>query len=165
MIWKPHVTVAAIAEHDGRFLLVEERVHDTLVINNPAGHLEESESFIDAVRRETLEETGWEFEPDAVTGIYLLKNLSLDATFLRIAFCGHCTRHHPDRPLDRGIIGPRWLARAELDSASLCLRSPSSHTALMITWLAGDFLWISLPASLRSPSHAVTPAHDIRCNA
>lgn len=134
MIWKPHVTVAAIAEHDGRFLLVEERVHDTLVINNPAGHLEESESFIDAVRRETLEETGWEFEPDAVTGIYLLKNLSLDATFLRIAFCGHCTRHHPDRPLDRGIIGPRWLARAELDSVSLSLRSP------LVTHCIDDYL-------------------------
>ncbi len=134
MTWKPHVTVAAIAEHDGRFLLVEERVHDTLVINNPAGHLEESENFIDAVRRETLEETGWEFEPDAVTGIYLLKNLSLDATFLRIAFCGHCTRHHPDRPLDRGIIGSRWLTRAELDSASLSLRSP------LVTRCIDDYL-------------------------
>ncbi len=134
MTWKPHVTVDAIVEQDGRFLLVEERVHDALVINNPAGHLEESESFIDAVRRETLEETGWEFEPDAVTGIYLFKNLSLDATFLRIAFCGHCTRHHPGRSLDRGIVGPMWLTRAELDNASLILRSP------LVTHCIDDYL-------------------------
>src|SRR5580698_5966357 len=74
MVWKPHVTVAAIVEKDGRFLVVEEEVHGQRVLNNPAGHLEPGESFLDAVRRETLEETGWEFLPDTVTGIYLWKN-------------------------------------------------------------------------------------------
>jgi 8-oxo-dGTP pyrophosphatase MutT (NUDIX family) len=124
MVWKPHVTVAAIAEQEGRFLVVEERVRGQLVINNPAGHLEESESFQDAIRREMLEETGWEFEPDVLTGIYLWKNRRLDTTFLRLAFFGHCTRHHPDRPLDQGIVGPRWLTRAELANGTHTLRSP-----------------------------------------
>ena len=124
MVWKPHVTVAAIAEQDGRFLVVEERVRGHVVINNPAGHLEESESFQDAIRREMLEETGWEFEPDRLTGIYLWKNRRLDTTFLRVTFFGHCVRHYPERPLDRGIIGPRWLTRDELESGQHALRSP-----------------------------------------
>lgn len=124
MKWTPHVTVAAIAEQDGRFLMVEENVHGILVINNPAGHLEESESFVDAVRRETLEETGWEFEPDAITGIYLWKSEAEPATFLRITFCGRNLRHHAGAPLDHGIIGPRWCTRTELTGAGVILRSP-----------------------------------------
>ena len=104
--------------------MVAEQVRGRLVINNPAGHLEESESFVEAVRRETLEETGWDFEPDAITGIYLWKNISLGTTFLRIAFAGRCLRRHPDRPLDRGIIEPRWYTREELAAGNLTLRSP-----------------------------------------
>lgn len=124
MTWKPHVTVAAIAEQEGRFLVVEEVIRGRKVLNNPAGHLERAESFLDAVKRETLEETGWEFEPDAVTGIYLWKNPELDNTFLRVAFSGRCLRHHPDRPLDKGIVGPLWLTRAELGDGTRPLRSP-----------------------------------------
>lgn len=124
MSWYPHVTVAAIAQQDDRFLMVEEEVRGKLVINNPAGHLEESENFVDAVRRETLEETGWDFEPDAITGIYLWKNVTLGTTFLRIAFSGRCLQHHPGKPLDNGIIGARWCTRAELASGALTLRSP-----------------------------------------
>ena len=124
MVWKPHVTVAAIAEREGRFLVVEEEVHGRRVFNNPAGHLEPGENFIEAVRRETLEETGWDFVPDAVTGIYLWKNPELDATFLRVAFHGHCTVHHPERNLDKGIIGPHWFSRAELAEREPRMRSP-----------------------------------------
>lgn len=124
MVWKPHVTVAAIAERDGRFLVVEEEVHSERVLNNPAGHLEPGESFLDAVQRETLEETGWEFLPDAVTGIYLWKNPVLDASFVRVAFHGKCGEHHPERPLDKGIIAPHWLTRAELAAKGSALRSP-----------------------------------------
>ncbi|MGH8397559.1 MAG: NUDIX hydrolase [Gammaproteobacteria bacterium] len=134
MTWKPDVTVAAIAQRDDRFLVVEEEVHGTLVINNPAGHLEEAESFVDAVRRETLEETGWEFEPEAITGIYLWKNPSLQTTFLRITFCGHCTQHHADSRLDRGIVGPRWCTRHELGTGDLHLRSP------LVTRCIDDYL-------------------------
>ncbi|MGA9855921.1 MAG: NUDIX hydrolase [Gammaproteobacteria bacterium] len=134
MTWNPHITVAAIAQQEDRFLMVEENVHGTLVINNPAGHLEDTESFVDAVRRETLEETGWEFEPDAVTGIYLWKNPGLGTTFLRIAFCGRCVHHHPERPLDQGIVGPRWYTRTELADGILNLRSP------LVTRCLDDFL-------------------------
>lgn len=124
MVWKPHVTVAAIAEQDGRYLVVEEDVRGKRVFNNPAGHLEPGESLVDAVRRETLEETGWDFEPDAVTGIYLWKNAEVDTTFLRVAFHGRCLQHHPARRLDHGIVAAHWLTRAELAGGRHTLRTP-----------------------------------------
>lgn len=123
MVWKPHVTVAAIVERDGRFLVVEEKVRGDRVLNNPAGHLEPGESFLEAVCRETLEETGWEFEPTAVTGIYLWKN-GQDETMLRIAFHGHCAKHHSDRALDKDILAALWLSRVELTQPDRQLRSP-----------------------------------------
>jgi 8-oxo-dGTP pyrophosphatase MutT (NUDIX family) len=124
MVWKPHVTVAAVVERQGRFLVVEEKVRGERVLNNPAGHLEPAESLLDAVKRETLEETGWEFEPEAVVGIYLWQHPELQDTFLRVAFSGHCLRHHADRPLDKGIVGPQWLTRQELGDGTRALRSP-----------------------------------------
>ena len=63
MVWKPDVTVAAVTEIDGRFLFVEERSGGRVVVNQPAGHLEDGETFVDAVVREALEETAWRFEP------------------------------------------------------------------------------------------------------
>ncbi len=64
MVWKPDVTVAAVIERSGRFLLVEERIRGRLVLNQPAGHLEDGERLLDAVVRETLEETAWHFTPE-----------------------------------------------------------------------------------------------------
>ena len=71
MVWKPDVTVAAVIERDGKFLLVEERAGGRVVLNQPAGHLEHSETLQQAIARETLEETGWTFVPREIVGIYL----------------------------------------------------------------------------------------------
>ena len=94
MVWKPHVTVAAVIEKNKSFLLVEEETPNGLAFNQPAGHLEEGEDLIVAVKREVLEETGWQFIPEAVTGIYLWRNPNSDSdedTFLRVTICGSCT--------------------------------------------------------------------------
>jgi hypothetical protein len=90
-IWTPHVTVAAIVERDGRFLVIEEHTSAGLRINQPAGHLEAGETLVDAVIRETLEETGCRFEPSALVGVYLAhydRPASAGATYLRFTFCG-----------------------------------------------------------------------------
>lgn len=123
MVWKPHVTVSAIAERDGRFLVVEERVDGRVVYNQPAGHLDEDESLVAAVVREVLEETAWEFTPEHVTGLYLWKSNG-GRTFLRVNFFGHCLTHHADRALDDGILRATWLTRDELAAMPDQLRSP-----------------------------------------
>ena len=57
MRWKANVTVAAVIEKDGRFLMIEESIDGQKVLNQPAGHLERNESLLNAVKREVLEET------------------------------------------------------------------------------------------------------------
>jgi len=111
---RAELTVAAIVEQNGRFLIVEELVHDRAVLNQPAGHVEPGELLAEAVIRETLEETAWEFEPDAITGIYLWHHPSRDKRCLRVSFCGRCSNHDPRRTLDDGIIRALWLTREEL---------------------------------------------------
>jgi 8-oxo-dGTP pyrophosphatase MutT (NUDIX family) len=124
MVWKPDVTVAAVVERDGRFLLVEERASGRVVINQPAGHLESGETFAAAVSRETLEETGWTFVPSAVIGVYVWQPAHLTRTFLRVAFSGTLEAHDPQRPLDHGILRTRWLDREQLLALQPRLRSP-----------------------------------------
>jgi len=130
MIWKPHVTVAAVAERDGRFLLVEEEIEGRLVINQPAGHLDPGESLVDAAVRETLEETAWHFRPTALVGVYRWVNPENDATFVRFTFAGQVADHEPQRPLDKEIRRVLWLGPDELDARAESLRSPLVRRAI-----------------------------------
>jgi 8-oxo-dGTP pyrophosphatase MutT (NUDIX family) len=115
MQWKPNVTVAAVADRDGKFLLVEEDADAQVVLNQPAGHLEQGETLIEAVVREVLEETAWDFQPDSLVGIYLYHHPGVDIAYLRVCFHGRCTRHHPENPLDAGILRTHWMDRNELE--------------------------------------------------
>jgi 8-oxo-dGTP pyrophosphatase MutT (NUDIX family) len=125
MVWKPHATVAAIVEKQGQFLVVEEKSDGKIVYNQPAGHLDPDESLVDAVIRETNEETAWQFEPEYVTGIYQWKHpQNEDQTFLRIAFYGECHNHYAEQQLDEGIIRATWMTREELVEKETQLRSP-----------------------------------------
>lgn len=120
----PSITVAAVIERDGRFLLVEERTSGGLVINQPAGHLEVNETLVDAVIRETLEETGYHFEPQSLLGVYQWRRQSRQKTVVRFAFAGRCPRHDHLRPLDQDIVRTLWLTPPELQQQRPRLRSP-----------------------------------------
>ena len=124
MRWKANVTVAAVIEKDGRFLMIEESIDGQKVINQPAGHLERNESLLNAVNREVLEETAWEFEPEKIVGIYLYPGPNTEITFLRICFSGSSFQHYPDQKLDEGIIQALWMSRKEQDQRKENLRSP-----------------------------------------
>jgi ADP-ribose pyrophosphatase YjhB (NUDIX family) len=123
-IWKPRVTVAAVLERDGRFLMVEERVAGKLVYNQPAGHLEDDEGLIAAVVRETLEETAWHFQPEALSGIYRWRHPRRQETWLRVAFAGTGLYHEPERALDADIERILWLTPGEIRARRGSLRSP-----------------------------------------
>ena len=116
-IWKPSVTVAAVIERDGRFLLIEEETGDGLRFNQPAGHLDPDESLLQAVVRETLEESAHDFTPTALVGMYLARFVSPktgeDVTYLRVTFAGTVGAQH-DRPLDDGIVRALWMTYEEL---------------------------------------------------
>ena len=124
MIWKPNVTVAAVVERDGKFLLVEEETDSGLAFNQPAGHLEEGEALVDAVVREALEETAYHFKPTYLIGVYNWKHPDKDVTYLRFAFGGELRGFEAERKLDEGIIAARWLTLDEVKATQAHHRSP-----------------------------------------
>lgn len=124
MIWKPNVTVAAVIERDGKFLLVEEHTSQGVRFNQPAGHLEANESLLEAAAREVLEESAYSFTPQHLLGIYRWHAPESDTTYLRFAFTGTLTGHDPQRKLDRGIIRAVWLTPDEIDAIQERHRSP-----------------------------------------
>jgi 8-oxo-dGTP pyrophosphatase MutT (NUDIX family) len=133
MVWKPDVTVAAIIERDGRFLLVEERIRGRLVLNQPAGHLEDGESLSQAVIRETLEETAWQFVPNALVGIYLWRS-PRGHTTLRFAFTGTVHGFDADRKLDPPVLATHWLTPDQIGQRHAELRT------LLVTRCIEDYL-------------------------
>jgi ADP-ribose pyrophosphatase YjhB (NUDIX family) len=124
MIWKPNVTVAAVIEREGKFLLVEEQTSQGLLYNQPAGHLEANESLVAAVVRETLEESAYHFIPQYLVGIYRWHSIESDTTYLRFAFTGKIAGHDPDRKLDSGILHALWLPPEEIRATRSRHRSP-----------------------------------------
>jgi len=124
MVWKPHVTVAAVIERDNRFLLVEEHTPHGLQFNQPAGHLEEDEDLISAVKREVQEETAWQFEPEALVSVQLWRKNPEFPSFMRFCFAGHCHSHTPSKQLDEGIVAAHWMTRDEIVTERHRLRSP-----------------------------------------
>jgi 8-oxo-dGTP pyrophosphatase MutT (NUDIX family) len=152
MVWKPHVTVAAIIEREQRFLLVEEKTTDGIKLNQPAGHLEEGEDLIEAARREVFEETAWRFEPEHLVGIQLWRRNPESPSFLRLCFSGRCHSHEPETVLDDGIIATHWLTREEILSDPKRLRSPL--VALCVEeYLKGARYPLSLIHSLLDLNH------------
>ena len=123
--WKPNVTVAAVIERQGRYLLVEEDTADGLRLNNPAGHLDRGESPVQGCVRETLEETAHHFSPTALVGIYLARTRQPeDITYLRFAFTGTLGAFEPARPLDQGIVRTLWMTIDEIRASVARHRSP-----------------------------------------
>jgi len=123
-IWKPHTTVAALCERGGKFLLVKEKIDGQIVFNQPAGHLEPNESLLDAVVRETLEETQYKFTPSGLLGIYRsIPEATPEVTYLRFLFVGlvdQCL----DGKLDDEIISVHWMSYEEIVSCRKHHRSP-----------------------------------------
>ncbi len=123
-IWKPNVTVAALIEREGRYLLVEEETDQGIRLNQPAGHLDENESLIDACAREALEESAWQFVPTALVGIYQWQRPQKDITYLRFAFAGTLGEFDARRQLDEGILRTVWMSPDEIRGSQDRHRSP-----------------------------------------
>jgi len=145
--WAPHVTVATVVCRAGQLLLVEEEKDGRRVLNQPAGHLDAGESLVEAAVRETREETGWEVRPTAFIGTYQW-NAPDGTPFLRFAFAAEPLRHHPQQPLDSGIVQALWLTPAALQADMARLRSPLVWQTVS-DWLAGQRHPLSIVRQLR----------------
>ena len=141
MIWTPRTTVAAVIEQDQQFLMVEEYIGKVLTLSQPAGHLEAEESLIDAVIRETYEETAYHFTPTALIGIYRWQGKQ--DTYIRYCFTGDIIRHDPHQSLDPDIHQAIWLDKASIESRQHCYRSPLVGQCLQ-HYLAGRRYPLSL---------------------
>lgn len=124
MQWKPNTTVAAIIEQDGKFLMVEEETAEGFRINQPAGHLEQDETLIQAVIREANEETAYDFIPQSLLGVYHWQRPDKDITYLRFAYIGKIGAHRPAQKLDDGILRAVWMSVDELRVSQANHRSP-----------------------------------------
>jgi len=124
MTWKPDITVAAIVADADRFLIVEEQIRGQRVFNQPAGRVEDGESLLDAVVRETLEETAWRFQPEWLLGVYSWHSPTRERSSLRFAFTGSVSAHDAARRLDPPVIATHWLSVRQLQERSRALRTP-----------------------------------------
>ena len=156
----PDVTVAALAEQQGRFLLVEERIARRLVFNQPAGHVERGETLLQAVARETREETAWRFTSEAFLGAYIWRHPRTGRASLRFAFIGSVTDHDAQQPLDHGILRTHWLTRAQLLEHRSRLRSPLVLRCID-DYLAGQRLPLASVGHLDMNSARDIPAVEV----
>ena len=121
-IWHPHSTVATICEHNGLFLMVRETINGKPVFNQPAGHVEDNESIIQASHRETLEETGCIVDAKNLTGIYRFR-ISEDLTFIRFSLVSDLITQ-TDQDIDTDIDSVHWLSYEDIVKFKDELRSP-----------------------------------------
>jgi len=163
-IWKPAVTVAAIIERDGLFLMIEEDTSDGRRINQPAGHLDPEESLIDAVIRETREETAYEFIPTHLVGTYLSRYMSkrrgIPVTYLRFALAGKVGKKYR-HALDTGIVRTMWMSYDEL------VASKERHRSDLILkcvddYLAGACASLSFIYTERNVTEALNVTHSVK---
>lgn len=90
--------VGAILEREGKILLVKETKEIAKgKWNHPAGWIEVGENSIDAVKREVKEETGFDFEPKNILGVYSLFKNEKDVESL----------HHPIKLIYTGTISDK----------------------------------------------------------
>jgi 8-oxo-dGTP pyrophosphatase MutT (NUDIX family) len=122
-MWFAHVTVANVVFRDGKFLMVKEYRDGELVINQPAGHLEDNETLIEALIRETLEETQWKVKPIAALGISQFTAKNGD-TYIRHSFVSEALELDTSKPIDQDIVEVCWMSAEEIRSHARSSRSP-----------------------------------------
>jgi 8-oxo-dGTP pyrophosphatase MutT (NUDIX family) len=147
-IWTPHATVAALIERDGRYLMVREHTRHGIRLNQPAGHWEAGETLLEAVCREVLEESGYEFTPTALLGIYVSDKDDKSVTYLRMTFIGTLGDVPVHDELDDGIIEAVWLTADEVMAHSAMHRNPIVAQCLS-DYINGQRLDLSLVKDLR----------------
>ncbi len=161
-VWCPRVTVACVVADGDRYLMVEEDVQGRLAYNQPAGHLDDGESLLDAAVRETLEETGWTVQLTHLIAVHQWRSTEHGDAVIRFSFAARALDHDAARPLDTGIQRTLWLTRSEIAALGDRLRSPLVLLSID-AWLAGQRLPLSTLSYIPDrdgPDRDVDPAAE-----
>ena len=108
----------AIIEKDGKILLVKEAKEIAKgKWNQPAGWIDVGENPIDAAKREVSEETGFDFTPDSILGIYSkVKKEGEDIHHpIKIIFLGKIS-DEKIRELEDDISETKWFTPEEIEN-------------------------------------------------
>ena len=131
--FESRITVAVMAERDGRLLYVREQTPDGIVINQPAGHVEQGEQLVQAAFRETLEETAWQVDITGFLGIYIFQPAPGSAVYHRYCFIAEPRRQDTGQSLDDGILEALWLTPEELE------QRPGEHRSPLVARCTRDY--------------------------
>jgi ADP-ribose pyrophosphatase YjhB (NUDIX family) len=116
--------VGAIIEKDGKIILVQEsdaKRADHGKWNQPAGWLDVGENPLEAVKREVEEETGFNFTPRAILGIYSLVREDLNTPekgiphAIKIIFIGDTDFSNP-KALHDDVSSTKWFSPEEIEA-------------------------------------------------
>jgi ADP-ribose pyrophosphatase YjhB (NUDIX family) len=118
------MTVAAVIEDQGQFLLVRERADGQYVYNQPAGHLEPNEGLTHAVVREVYEEAHCHFIPESILGVYRWIHPGNGETHVRVAFAGRLDGAAADAPSDDAVVSCHWYSYDDIEALRSHMRSP-----------------------------------------
>ena len=110
--------------------MVQEKSGESLVYNQPAGHVEVGEGLIAAAVRETYEETGWQVRIERLIGIYSHFYKERGVHYLRHCFLATPEKQSAVTPPDSDIVQALWLSHDEIKSMPDQLRSPLVLQAL-----------------------------------
>lgn len=147
------LTVSAVVEQDGRYLVVEELAGGGMVLNQPGGHIETGESPEQAVVRETLEETRYVVEVDSLLGVYLWIHPQTRQQFLRIVFVADLVGENREVTRDACVQAVHWYTLQDLERRRRLLRTP------VVTRCLEDYL-----SGQRQPDTLLTDLGPIQRN-
>ena len=110
----------AIIEKEGKILLVKETKKIAKDLwSHPAGWIEVGEDPLDAVKKEVKEETGYDFSPIHIIGIYSLYNKNLKEKFditphpIKIIFTGKISKNSTGK-LAKDVSENKWFSSEEI---------------------------------------------------
>lgn len=123
MVERVYTQVFAVAsgliERDGKFLLIQENLPghpDDKKWNLPGGWVEVNEDPLESVRREVREETGHDFTPTSLLGVYSLVKQWTAHTHQAIKLVYQGTLGDAEHPLLGDTLGFRWFAVEEIQT-------------------------------------------------
>lgn len=131
--------VGAIIEKDGKFLLVKEKKESAKgKWNHPAGWIDVEENTINAAKREVKEETGFDFEPKNILGVYVLIKLESGVIHhaIKIIFTGSIADNQGEYMADE-ILEAKWFTPEEIENMDLNTLRDKDIKAMVKDYLAG----------------------------